>query len=96
MVKGIGGLGFLDKRHCEKTSFITIGALVGLLYFTYLALVNNSFPTFNFPFVSEPITWLFLFLVVFIGGYLGVIFYRVSYHKCILCKDSLIFWNAKA
>ena len=96
MVKGIGGLGFLDKRHCEKTSFITIGALVGLIYFGYLAFVNNSFPTFNFPFITEPITWLFLFALVFAGGYLGVLFYRMSNKKCLLCKDSLIFWNASA
>lgn len=96
MVKGIGGLGFLDKRHCEKTSFISVGAFVGLLYFGYLALVNNSFPTFSFPFVTEPITWLFLFAIVFAGGYLGVIFYRMSNHKCLLCKDSLMFWNAEA
>jgi len=96
LVRGIGGLGFLDSVHCEKTSFIAVGGFLGLVYFGYLAFVNNSFPTFMFPFVSDPITWLFLFAIVFAGGYLGVIFYRMSNHKCLFCKDSLYFWNAKA
>ncbi|MCP6727138.1 MAG: hypothetical protein KJI69_03880 [Patescibacteria group bacterium] len=96
MVKGIGGLGFLDKRHCEKTSFITAGAFAGLIYFGYLALVQNSFPTFQFPFIQEPITWLLLFAVIFVGGYGGVIFYRYTNKKCLACKETLMFWNASA
>jgi len=95
MVKGIGGLGFLDSVHCEKTSFIAVGGFIGLAYFVYLAFVD-SFPTIKIPFVQEPITLLFLFALVFTGGYLGVIFYRLSNHKCLFCKDSIMFWNAKA
>lgn len=96
MVKGIGGLGFLDSFHCEKTSFITVAGFVGLIYFAYLAYVNNSFPTFSFPFVEDPITWLFLFALIFVGGYLGVLYYRAVHHKCVFCKETLLFWNAKA
>lgn len=96
MVKGIGGLGFLDSFHCEKTSFITAGAFVGLLYFAFLAITNDEFVTVNFPFVDEPITLLLLFAVVFVAGYGGVIFYRYTNKKCVVCKETLMFWDARA
>ncbi len=92
----LGGFGFLDTFHCEKTSFITAGAFAGLLYFGFVALANNSFPTFNLPFVDEPITWLLLFAVIFVGGYLGVIYYRITNKKCFACIDTLKFWDARA
>lgn len=94
MVIHIGGLGFLNSVHCEKTSFIAIGGLIGLAYFAYLAFID-SFPTVKIPFIEEPVTLLFLFIIVFIGGYLGVIFYRITNNKCLFCKDSIMFWNAK-
>ncbi len=94
MVKGIGGFGFLDSVHCEKTSFIAVGGFVGLIYFGFLAVINNQFPTLTV--FEAPITYVFLFALIFTGGYLGVIFYRVMNHKCLFCKDSLMFWNAKA
>jgi len=96
MVKGIGGLGFLDSFHCEKTSFITAGAFVGLLYFAYLSIFQNTILTVQFPFIQEPISWLLLFAVVFVGGYLGVIFYRYTNKKCLVCKETLMFWDARA
>jgi len=96
MVKGIGGLGFLDKRHCEKTSFITAGAFAGVVYFAFLAFFRNEVPTFNFPFIEDPVSWLTLFLVIFLAGYGGVIFYRYTNKKCLACKETLMFWNASA
>lgn len=96
MVKGIGGLGFLDSFHCEKTSFITTGAFVGLLYFAYLAIFQNTILTVQFPFIQDPVSWLTLFLVIFLAGYAGVIFYRYTNKKCLACKETLMFWNAKA
>ncbi len=96
MVKGIGGLGFLDSYHCEKTSFITVGGLAGLLYFAYLGFIQGNFPTVVFPVIQEPITWFLLFAVIFIGGYLGVIFYRIVNKKCLVCKETLMFWDARA
>ncbi len=73
MVKGIGGLGFLDSFHCEKTSFITAGAFVGLLYFAYLAIFQNTILTVQFPFIEDPFpcdlsneippVWTFIFCI---------------------------------
>ena len=96
MVRGIGGLGFLDSYHCEKTSFITAGAFAGLIYFAYLSFFQNEIPTFNIPFTQDTISWLLLFIVIFVGGYLGVIFYRYTNKKCLLCKETLMFWDARA
>lgn len=92
MVKGIGGFGFLNSRHCEKTSYIAFGGLIGTIVFFLIFFFRNSLPTVNLPvFGTQP--YLFVALAFFIGGYIGVSWYRFSNHKHpIFIWD---FWNAK-
>jgi len=80
MVRGFGRQ-YFGTFHCEKTSFITLAGIVGVIYFAYLGFVLNDFPTIQFFFVDEPITFLYLFAIILIGGYLGVIGYRIANNK---------------
>jgi uncharacterized membrane protein (DUF485 family) len=70
-----GGLNVLDSFHCEKIAFLTFGAMFGVIYFLYLAVAQNEFPTVTVPVFNETVTWLWLFALVLGGAYLGV-FYK--------------------
>jgi len=92
MVKGIGGFGFLDSRHCEKTSYIAFGGLLATIAFLIIFFFKNNLPTINLPiFGAQP--YLFVALAFFIGGYIGVIFYRVTNNKHPIFIWN--FWSAK-
>lgn len=91
-----GGLNVLDSFHCEKIAFLTFGAMIGVIYFFYLAVAQNEFPTVTLPIFNETVTWLWLFALILGGGYLGVLYYRSTHNKCIFCKETLFFWTAKA
>jgi len=80
MVRGFGS-SYFGTFHCEKTSFITLAGIVGTAYFAYLAYVLQEFPTIDFFFIKEPITLLYLFAIILIAGYLGVIGYRIANNK---------------
>ncbi len=80
MVRGYGS-SYFGKFHCEKTSFITLAGIVGVIYFAYLGFILNEFPTIDFFFIDEPITLLYLFAVILVAGYLGVIGYRIANNK---------------
>jgi len=95
MVKGIGGLGFLDSRHCEKTSFIAFGGLLATAIFLLIFLIQNRLPTIDLPFLgTQP--YLFVALAFLIGGYGGVIFYKVTNNKKLTLGSVLKFWDSKA
>ena len=95
MVKGIGGLGFLDNFHCEKTSFFTLGSLLTVIVLVFFAVAYNKMPTTNlWGLVDFPISWLVIALVFTVGGYLGVLFYRITNKKKPIFV--LRFWDAEA
>lgn len=94
MVKGIGGFGFLNSRHCEKTSYISFGGLIATLIFFLIFFFRNSLPTINLPiFGTQP--YLFVALAFFIGGYLGVLYYKVSNRKQLTLRNVILFWEDK-
>lgn len=80
------GFGFLNKKHCEKTKFFTIFALVVLLY--SLWIVSRG----QWNYSPE---WLALVILAFIGGYAGVLWYKVQNHKPITIKTVVLFWKDK-
>lgn len=96
MVKGIGGFGFLDNFHCEKTSFLTFGSFVIVIVLGFWYLVYGQLPTTDLllPFLGFPVSYLAITVAFTIGGYLGVIYYRIINHK----KPIFVvrFWDAKA
>lgn len=75
----LGGFGFLNSFHCEKVSFLTFGALIASGYFGYIALVQQQFPQVNI--FGIDMTLLFISLMFLVGGYLGVIYYRMTHRK---------------
>ncbi len=79
-------MGFLNKRHCEKTSFVIAGG-IGVLFFI---LVFGFNPVINFQGLSQSLLTLVIFIVAL--GYIGVIYYRIVNHK----KPIFIlqFWKA--
>jgi len=80
MVRGIGRQ-YFGTFHCEKTSFITLGGIIGTIYFAYLAFILQEFPVVDIFFFEEPITLLYIFAVILVAGYLGVIGYRIANNK---------------
>lgn len=91
----LGGFGFLDQFHCEKTSFLTFGAFVAVIVLGLLFLVNNQLPTSTvFGLFDFPVPLLVIAGAFTLGGYLGVLFYRFTNNKRPLFI--LQFWSAEA
>lgn len=91
----LGGFGFLDQFHCEKTSFITFGAFVAVIVLGLLFLVNNQLPTSTvFGLFDFPVPLLVIAVAFTVGGYFGVLFYRFTNNKRPLFI--LQFWSAEA
>jgi hypothetical protein len=84
----------LNDLHCEKVSFLTFAGVLAVIYFAYLGYITNSFPTVDV--FGQTVTYLFLSALILGGGYLGVIYYRLTNSKCIFCKETIFFWTAKA
>lgn len=72
-------------RHCERSSYFTTIALGATL------LIGWSISTGNF---QHPMYWFYIALLSFLGGWIGVIIYRIKNRKKLLTRDSLFFWNA--
>jgi len=91
----LGGFGFLDDFHCEKTSFVTFGAFVAVIVLAFMWLVQQQLPTTDvFGLFDPPISFLTVAVAFTIGGYLGVLYYRYTNHKKPLFV--LQFWNSQA
>ncbi len=90
----LGGFGFLDKRHCEKTSFITFGAFVVVIVLSIMFVQANIPETDVFGLFDEPISYLAIAVAFTVGGYLGVLYYRYANKKRPLFI--LKFWSAEA
>ena len=84
------GLGFLNKRHCEKTSFVTAGGIVGLgILFISIGL-GHTVPTVNIDGMN--ISYFVILILITLAGYLGVLWYRSMHHKHPVFV--LDFWRA--
>ena len=90
MVKFIGGLGFLNRFHCEKIKFLLFAVIAGFLILTYGILTNEFAPTIALN--DKPITLFAIFGVLVLAGYLGVIFYKVTQGKGLTIKNVILFW----
>lgn len=89
----LGGFGFLDSYHCEKTAFITFGAF-GAFIFLGIGLVSElQYNPVLFTINDFAITGFILAGIIVLAGYTGVIYYRITNHK----KPIFIiqFWSAK-
>jgi len=93
MVKGIGGLGFLDSRHCEKTSYIVFASIVAFLFLLWQAYTANYVPEITIN--NEPISYLLIAGIIALAGYIGVLFYKISNKKVINLKTMIFFWSDK-
>jgi len=91
----LGGFGFLDQFHCEKTSFITFGAFVAVIVLGLLFLIYNELPTSTvFGLFDFPVPLIVIAVAFTVGGYFGVLFYRFTNNKRPLFI--LKFWSAEA
>jgi hypothetical protein len=75
-----------NKMHCEKIKYITVVGIVSILYISYMIYTNKW---------NEPIEYLYLALLAGIGGYLGVIYYKVMNKKPLNFKTTLLFFLDK-
>lgn len=93
MVKGIGGLGFLHSRHCEKVSYLTTGAIALFLVLAYQAYAVNYVPTIQIG--SDAYSLVLVVGIIALGGYGGVIFYKITNNKPLKLKTIIFFWLDK-
>ncbi len=90
----LGGFGFLDDFHCEKSSFLTFGAFGIFAILAIMFVAYNQLPTSDvFGLFDPPISLLLIAGAFTLGGYLGVLFYRYTNNK----KPLFIiqFWSAE-
>ena len=83
-------MGFLNKRHCEKTSFVVAGGVVAMGILVASMFKGFAIPTVNVNGIE--LSYLVIAGLITLAGYLGVIYYRISKHKKPILK--LDFWNA--
>jgi len=90
----LGGFGFLDQFHCEKTSFITFGAFIAVVVLGFFFIFYNELPSSDvFGIFDFPVPHLSVALAFLLGGYLGVLYYRYTNNKRPLFI--LQFWSAE-
>ena len=90
----LGGFGFLDDFHCEKVSFLTFGAFAVFIVLAIMLVANDQLPTSSvFGLFDPPISLLLIAGVFTLGGYLGVLYYRITNNKRPLFI--IQFWNAE-
>ena len=90
MVKYIGGLGFLNKFHCEKIKFLLFASIAGFLIYAYGIVTNEFAPEITIN--NEPVTYFVIFGILVLAGYAGVIFYKITQTKRITLKTVIFFW----
>jgi hypothetical protein len=93
MVKWIGGLGFLHSRHCEKVSYLTTGAIALFVILAYQAIAVNYVPEIQIA--GNTLSLVLAVGIVALGGYGGVIFYKVTNNKPLKLKTIIFFWLDK-
>lgn len=91
MVDKIGGLGFLDNFHCEKTKFLLFAFITGFVILGYGLFTNKFIPEITIN--NEPISYFLIAGILVIAGYLGVIYYKVMNGKKLDAEGILFFWK---
>lgn len=76
----------IKKMHCEKVKYVAFAGIIAISYISYLIYTGK----FN-----QPIEYLYLALLAGIGGYLGVIYYKVQKHKPLNPKTIILFFMDK-
>jgi len=71
------------KMHCEKVKYVATVGIIAILYIGYLMYTGKW---------DQPIEYLYLALIAGIGGYLGVIYYKLQKHKPINAKTVIFFF----
>lgn len=84
------GLGFLNKRHCEKTSFVTAGGLIAVVILIVSMYYGYPVPTVNID--GTEYSYLVIAGIITLAGYIGVLWYRSMHHKHPLFV--IDFWRA--
>lgn len=87
------GLGFLDSFHCEKIKFLLFASIVAFLILGYGVLTNEFAPEITIN--NEPFSYFMIFGILVLGGYIGVIYYKVEKNKKLTPKTVLLFWMDK-
>lgn len=78
----------------RKTSYIAFGGLLGTIAFFLIFIFKNSLPSINLPlFGNQP--YLFVAIAFFLGGTIGVIYYKLSNRKPLTLKTVILFWIDK-
>jgi len=90
LVKGIGGLGFLNRFHCEKIKFLLFASIAGFLILGYGLITREFAPEITIN--NEPVTLFVIFGILVLAGYAGVIFYKLTQTKRITPKTVILFW----
>ncbi len=90
----LGGFGFLDDFHCEKTSFLTFGAFGVFVILALMFILYSDLPTTTvFGLFDPAISFLLIAGAFTLGGYLGVLYYRYTNNKRPLFI--IQFWSAE-
>jgi predicted tellurium resistance membrane protein TerC len=76
----------INKTHCEKVKYVTVAGIIALLYIGYMMFTKRW---------DQPIEYLYLALLAGVGGYLGVIYYKLQRHKPINAKTVILFFLDK-
>ncbi len=74
------------KMHCEKVKYLATVGIIAILYIGYLMYTGKW---------DQPIEYLYLALLAGIGGYLGVLYYKIMKHKPINAKTVILFFLDK-
>lgn len=74
------------KMHCEKVKYVATVGIIAALYIGYLMYTGKW---------DQPIEYLYLALIAGIGGYFGVIYYKLQKHKPINLKTVILFFLDK-
>jgi len=79
-------LGFLNKRHCEKTSFVVGGGIVAIVILGISMFVGYAIPSVIID--GTEYSYFVIAGLITIAGYVGVLWYRSMHHK-----HPLFIWN---
>jgi len=90
LVKYIGGLGFLNRYHCEKIKFLLFATIVAFLILGYGIITNEFAPEITIN--NEPITLFIIFGILVLAGYLGVLYYKITHNKKLTPKTLILFF----
>lgn len=74
------------KEHCEKVKYVAFAGIIAILYIGYLMYTGKW---------NQPIEYLYLALLAGIGGYFGVIYYKLQKKKPINAKTVILFFLEK-